>query len=46
MGQILFKSTERRIKLEKQLDAELPVGSELYSIMNEEEEKFNSNYYF
>ena len=46
MGQILFKSTERRIQLEKRLDAILPQDSELYSIMNEDEEKFNLNYYF
>tara|TARA_R110000737_G_scaffold210037_2_gene227817 strand:+ start:141 stop:881 length:741 start_codon:yes stop_codon:yes gene_type:complete len=46
MGQILFKSKERRQELEEQLDVELPQDSELYSIMNEKEEKFNLNYYF
>lgn len=45
MGQILFKSKERREYLERKLDAELPKDSELYSIMNEEEETFNLNYY-
>jgi hypothetical protein len=45
MGQILFKSKERREYLENKLDAQLPEDSELYSIMNEEEETFNLNYY-
>ena len=46
MGQILFKSSIRKEKLEAQLDAILPDNSELYSIMNEKEEMFNKNYYF
>ena len=46
MGQILFKSIERRKKLERDLDAKLPENSELYSIMIEKEEKLNLNYYF
>lgn len=46
MGQILFKSKERREQLEAELDVKLPEDSELYSIMNEEEEKFNLNYYY
>ncbi len=46
MGQILFKSSERKEELEYQLNAVLPDDSELYSIMNEEEETFNLNYYF
>ena len=45
MGQILFKSKERRKKLEETLDAQLPKGSELYSIMTEQDETFNLNYY-
>jgi hypothetical protein len=46
MGQILFKSSERKKQLEERLDAILPEGSELYSIMNKKEETFNENYYF
>ena len=46
LGQILFKSAERRLKLEQALDATLPEDSELYSIMDEKEETFNLKYYF
>jgi hypothetical protein len=46
LGKILFKSEERRLELEASLEASLPEDSELYSIMEEEEEKFNLNYYF
>ena len=46
MGQILFKSHERKKLLEKRLDAILPEDSELYSIMNKKDETFNENYYF
>ena len=46
LGQILFKSKERREELEQRLDAILPEGSELYSIMDEKEETLNLKYYF
>jgi hypothetical protein len=46
MGQILFKSSIRRKKMEIDLDAIIPEDSELYSIMTQEEETFNENYYF
>jgi len=46
MGQILFKSSERRKELELKLDAVIPKESELYSIMDEEQEKLNLETYF
>jgi len=46
MGQILFKSSERRRELEEKLDAILPKDSELYSIMNKENEQLNLENYF
>ena len=45
LGQILFKSTERRRLLEEKLDAQLPEDSELLSIINIEEETFNPEIY-
>lgn len=46
MGQILFKSPERREKLEKQLAANIPEESELYSILDIEKETLNLKNYF
>jgi len=46
MGQVLFKSNERRKKMEIDLNATIPEDSELYSIMTQEDETFNENYYF
>ena len=45
LGQILFKSKERKRLLEKKLDAILPEDSELLSIINLEEETFNPEIY-
>ena len=45
LGQILFKSKERRRLLEEKLNAVLPEGSELLSIINLEEETFNPDIY-
>jgi hypothetical protein len=46
IGQVLFKSKLLREQLEYELDAAIPKESELYDIMNKEEEIFNKNYYF
>jgi hypothetical protein len=45
LGQILFKSTRRRMRLEAELGVELDDDAEVYSIMNEEEETFNPKIY-
>jgi hypothetical protein len=45
IGQILFKSEKRKQLLEKLLDVNLPEDSELYSIINIEEETFNPKIY-
>jgi|TARA_Y100000310_G_scaffold345652_1_gene467749 hypothetical protein len=45
MGQILFKSEKRKQLLERLLDVNLPKNSELYSIINIEEETFNPEVY-
>lgn len=45
IGQILFKSEKRKHLLEKLLAASIPKDSELYSIMNIEEETFNPKVY-
>ena len=46
LNQCSFKENSRIWKdKENKLDAQLPEDSELYSIMNEEEETFNLNYY-
>jgi len=45
LSKILFKAYERKIELEKKLDAELPEDSELLSIMNLETETLDLNYY-
>jgi len=46
MGQVLFKSKDRREKMEIELNADIPKDSELYSILTQEDETFNENYYF
>jgi len=46
MGQILFKSPERREKLEEQLAASIPEESELYSIPDIKKETLNLKNYF
>ena len=45
MAQILFKDEKRRLRMEKELGTEIPKGSELYSILNEEDETFNIKKY-
>ena len=45
LGTILFKSEERRLKMETMLDANIHEDSELYSIPIMEEEIFNLNKY-
>ena len=45
IGQILFRSEKRKHLLEKLLAASIPKDSELYSIMNIEEETFNPKVY-
>ena len=45
LGQILFKSKERKRLLEEKLNAVLPEDSELLSIINLEEELFNPEIY-
>ena len=44
LGQILFQSEKRRIKLENTLNVKLSEDAELYSILDEKE-KFNPKYY-
>ena len=45
LGQILFKSNNRRLELEEKLGCKLPEDSELLSIINEEDEILNLNNY-
>ncbi len=45
LSKILFKSYERKMELEKKLDAELPEDSELLSIINLKTETLDLNYY-
>jgi len=45
LAQILFKSENRRLRLEEQLNVKLPVAAELHSIINLEEEIFNPYVY-
>ena len=45
LGHILFKSKDRRLELEKELNIELNTDAELFSILNIELETFNPNYY-
>lgn len=46
LGQILFKSPQRKRELEKRLDAELPEDSELYSILTLDQEQLQIDKYF
>ena len=45
LEQILFRSKNRRQRLEKQLGVKLPEFAELHSIMDLEDETFNSDTY-
>ena len=45
IGQILFKSKRRKIKLEKKIGMQLPEDAELFSIPTITNELFNKNYY-
>ena len=45
LAKILFQSYERKVELEKKLDAELPEDSELLSIINLKNEILDLNYY-
>lgn len=45
LGQILFKSEERRLTLEAKLDAEIDQQSELLSVLDMEKETLNLKYY-
>ena len=45
LAQILYKTNERKLRLEHQLDVKLPEGAELYSAVNLDEETFDSNDY-
>lgn len=45
MAQILFQDENRRKRLEEDLGVELPKGSELFSIIDKEEETFNPKIY-
>ena len=45
IGQIIFRSEKRRKALEKKLDSRLPKDSELLSIINIEDEKYNPEVY-
>lgn len=45
MGNILFKSTQRRLKMEKELGIELSEDAELFSILDMNLETFDSEYY-
>ena len=45
LAQILFKSNDRKIEIEKKLDAQLPDDSELLSIIDVETETLDLNYY-
>ena len=45
IGQILFKSPARKKLLEEKLGADLPEGSELLSILDEEKETYNPDIY-
>tara|TARA_R110000824_G_scaffold158969_5_gene333096 strand:- start:3942 stop:4685 length:744 start_codon:yes stop_codon:yes gene_type:complete len=46
IGHILFRADQRRIELETKLGTTLPEDSELFDIMNKDEEILNPNYYF
>ena len=45
MGNILFKSTQRRLKMEKELGVDLSEDAELFSILDMNLETFDSEYY-
>ena len=45
LGQILFRSAERRLELEEKLDAEIDEKSELLSVLDLEKETLNLKYY-
>ena len=45
IGQILFKSSKRKELLETKLDAKLPEGSELLSILDVEAETYSPKIY-
>ena len=45
LGQILFRSKERRLELEEKLDAEIDEKSELLSVLDLEKETLNLKYY-
>ena len=45
IGQILFKSEKRKLRLETKLGCQLDDDAELYSIIDPKFETFNPNYY-
>jgi len=45
MGNILFKSTQRKLKMERELGIELDENAELFSILDMNLETFDSEYY-
>ena len=45
LAKILFKSNERKVELERKLNAELPEDSELLSIIDIDKETLDLNYY-
>jgi len=45
LAQILYKTNERKLRLEQQLDVKLPRGAELYDSVLIEEETFDANDY-
>ena len=45
MSQILFQDEKRRLRMQQELDADIPAGSELYSVIDVIEETFNPKIY-